>query len=230
MSELLFVTVGTTAIRNEKIGDGDLTDIARQYLSKPKREKAAFARIHNLERKLVWAHANFWKEMEEGSPTSDDFDRTSAELTSTRALLRQFPSLTTVVFLGSNTEEGELATNINHAVLEQTWNRGHVLKKIIPGLEKSFTRVTPALKQILEHYQAHEAHRVSFNVTGGFKGVIPSVTYLATLHPGWAIYYQYQDQNTVAEVFFSERPGAPLAMKEEEVKPGPVCDPKSVRG
>src|ERR1039457_829852 len=79
MSELLFVTVGTTAIGNPRIGDAHLRDIAQQYMKAP---DETFAMLHELERKLVAAHSELWKDLKNLDLPPDDFDRTSAELTS----------------------------------------------------------------------------------------------------------------------------------------------------
>jgi CRISPR/Cas system-associated protein Csm6 len=214
MSELLFVTVGTTAIGNPRIGDAHLRDIAQQYMKAP---DETFAMLHELERKLVAAHSELWKDLKNLDLPPDDFDRTSAELTSTMLLLRQFPSVTTVVFLGSATDEGRLATGINAAVLREIWSRAAVSAQTIPGLEKAFTKVTPAVEKILNDYSAAAAARVSFNITGGFKGVVPSITFLAMQHPGWSIYYQYQGLSVVAEVMFSGAGGPIPAIRESKI-------------
>jgi len=145
-------------------------------------------------------------------------------------LLQQFPSVTAVIFLGSETEEGKLATNVNFETLRKIWPGGQVLQKIIPGLERRFTAITPALEEILRNCDAARADRVRFNVTGGFKGVIPSVTHLVSQHTGWAIYYQYERLTTVAEVFFARDAGSGTTMQEKPVSRGKVVDPGRVRG
>jgi len=202
--ELLFVTVGTTAIGNPNIGDSILTGLSSTYLKKPGREKKAYAEQQDLKSKLVAAHVAFWKGFEGRYPSVDDFDGTSAELTSTMALVQHHPSINRIVLLSSDTPEGELATEINDGVLPQIWKRGEVVEKTVPRLESGFTTITPELEKILVEYAAGSAECVHFNVTGGFKGVIPSITYLAMQHPGWRIHYQYQGSYTASEVFFSK--------------------------
>jgi hypothetical protein len=214
MSELLFVTVGTTAIGNPGIGDGNQAGLATDYLKKPSGEKDGFANRHGLKSKLVAAHAGVWEECGENGLGPDEFDRTSAELTSTIPLLRQQPAISHVIFLSSDTKEGKLATAVNMEVLKGIWTRGDVSETLIPGLETGFMQVTPALEAILKDRQADSAARVYFNVTGGFKGIIPSITYLVAKHSNWSIYYQYQGLNTAAQVFFPNRRGASPVMHE----------------
>jgi CRISPR/Cas system-associated protein Csm6 len=226
MSELLFVTVGTTAVGNPRIGDTHLNQIAQQYLKVPDER---FAELHELEEKLVSAHSDFWREMKGKELVPDDFDRTSAELTSTMRLTQQQQSITGIILLGSETTEGKLATAVNHAVLSRIWKGGQVLKDIVPGLEKRFTKVTPAIERILKDRGAPSASRVHFNITGGFKGVIPSITYLAVQHPGWSVFYQYQGLNTATEVFFSVD-GSAKAKIEEKERGDPVVSPEDVAG
>jgi len=226
MSELLFVTVGTTAIRNPKIGDTHLSQIAQHYLKAPDER---FAQLHELEQKLVAAHSDFWRNLKGREISPDDFDRTSAELTSTMRLTQQQQSITSIILLGSETTEGKLATAVNHAVLSRIWKGGQVFENIVPGLEKRFTKVTPSIEKILEGRGASSASRVHFNITGGFKGVIPSITYLAMQHQGWSVFYQYEGLNTAAEVFFSGD-GSAKARIEEKERREPVVSPEDVEG
>ena len=226
MSRVLFVTVGTSAITAEGLGVN-----VGGFLNLTEEEK--LERSGALRPKLTEAHLTFWRHLPERQPQVLHYRDTSAELVTTLGLMGSAevePDFfktegNKIVLLASNTAEGELAAHVNADVLHEmllgskcdcagvlrTCRR--VLVEVIRGMEpaKHFENL---LDGLTEKVRPYEGAKAAFNVTGGFKGVIPYITWLTfQKFKGAPMYYQHEKMSTFMRIVFSS--GANPEPKEE---------------
>jgi putative CRISPR-associated protein (TIGR02619 family) len=207
---LLFVTCGTSALTN-LVGENDSPEATAlgaaisKYLSPACRDKESYATRHFLLERVVAAHTAtlrcpHWA----NDPLFNR--RTPAELISTFSLAKDLSeeeekeSAAELVLIASDTPEGELAASVNSLLLAKEPLSDLVPKPItkkISGWDNRFVNITPKLdlivtetKQLLET-RLRKSFFVYFNITGGFKGAIPSITALAMMQ-GWHLYYQHE--------------------------------------
>jgi putative CRISPR-associated protein (TIGR02619 family) len=233
MKRVLFVTVGTTAITAQDLWrniphdvnlkrdiarfDG-ASDAAKEQISTP------------LKPRLIDAHRAFWQRMHAAAPRPEHYYSTSAELVTTLGLLgsredavadlfRRNKCDDTLVLLASNTPEGELAAWVNAEVLHNRLfgdvcacagvvrNCSRLVVEVVRGMELA-TGFGTLLNGLFEKVRTHEGAQAAFNITGGYKGVIPYITWLASgMFAGAPMYYQHEKMTAFTRIVFRQ-PGA----------------------
>jgi len=198
---LLFVTVGTSALDNPEVGQApDRRDnkTLRGDLDRYRRSAdKSLERWSKLLGDVVQAHKRYWEQAQFYILNWENRKQTSAELTSTMSLLRDatehgFRPPDKLVLLASDTEEGELAAKVNEAVFRtlHPWMTFAVSR--VKNLNVKFADFTRSIEGLVNEHQESGADRVVFNVTGGYKGAIPCITALAR-DKGWLLYCQHED-------------------------------------
>jgi putative CRISPR-associated protein (TIGR02619 family) len=213
---ILFVTVGTTALYNEKVGSaphGKVSDRALHadvvmYQDALEPEQDHVATTRNLMTRLVTAHTQFWKQKPEYVSDVKHFKETSAELTSTHTLRTHPPrKFERVVLLASDTKPGLLSAQVNRAIFEDVWKMPTRICTV-KGLDAGFTETDKAIEGLFgEEFTSlkHGDEGVVFNVTGGFKGTVVGITLLAE-KMDWEIYYQHESLSYAACIRFRSGP------------------------
>ena len=211
MNNLLFVTVGTSAIHNELLGTLDgrdnqaLRDAALRYLDDPDKPTEDMGRYGSLFGDLCHANLEFWRNdfetVRKWIQERRYFRATSAELLSTYILRRESKlEFKRVVLLASDTPDGLMAARINQSVMHSSefqekvqWSLTSVDCKTVPGLDKglgSWFEEIP--KVVAEAGRDQERYRV--NITGGYKGIALAFGYLAREEskPPYSLYYLHE--------------------------------------
>lgn len=132
---VLFITVGTTALSAERVGErmsgeadspAAVREAAQRYLDDP--ETITECEERELFGRLLRAHRAFWSELRAAQffPAKEGLRETSAEMTSTYVLthtteeIERFHSKRDrFVLLASDTKEGKLAARINSRLLHE---------------------------------------------------------------------------------------------------------------
>jgi CRISPR/Cas system-associated protein Csm6 len=188
---VIFATVGTSALYNRDIGKGWpkealLKKQIVRYQEDPEKNPEEWK---DLFKDLVTVHA----EVLQAAWDKKDHFRTSAELTSTMYLLGgkvEAANVAKIVYLASATRESEMAARVNEAVAKRRWPKLTIARDRIEGLEAHFIDVRDAIAKVVGKHVL-QGHDVVFNITGGFKGAIPSIADLAR-EKGWKLFYQHE--------------------------------------
>jgi CRISPR-associated protein (Cas_APE2256) len=179
-------------------------------------------------------------------PDPQHYQNTSAELVTTFGLIgSKEPEVQgllgnpgdAAVLLASNTAEGKLAAEVNAQVIhdmllgETCACKGDVqyceriVVKPVPGLEPAKDKFEGLLQGLLTAVQPYKGLQAAFNVTGGFKGVIPYITWLTFENfKNAPMYYQHEKMTTFARIRFSPDPNP----KPEEPRTVPSAYPEPV--
>ncbi len=218
MKRVLFVTVGTSAIFAEDLRDTTETGNLKKRvdrLRKPASSAEKDRLLGELRPDLIGSHIGTWEKLADRPPCTADYYLTSAELVSTMGLLRSRDELVKdffardrsddkLVLLASNTPEGELAADVNAEVLHARLlgqqckcdgavkNCERISVKAVRGLESmsGFGKVQEGLLETVTPFKGAQA---GFNITGGYKGLIPYVTWLTLgVFEGAPLYYQHE--------------------------------------
>jgi CRISPR/Cas system-associated protein Csm6 len=188
---VIFATVGTSALYNRDIGKGwkreaILKSKIRSYQDNKQKDPTEW---EHLFEDLVTVHA----EVFQSAWDKKDHFRTSAELTSTMYLLGnnvEAAKVAKIVYLASATRESEMAARVNEAVAKKRWPKLAIARDRIEGLEAHYIEVRDAIAKVAKSH-VPAGHNVIFNITGGFKGAIPSIADLARKE-GWTVFYQHE--------------------------------------
>jgi putative CRISPR-associated protein (TIGR02619 family) len=193
MHNLLFVTVGVSAIRDWIIDDpkkSDLRDLLKQMKRDPLSSNWSVARMD-----LIQWHRSRWAMFALDAP--ELIGHTSAELLTTAKILHQLSVLSpsidvdTIVLLASTTPEGQLAAEVNKEVMESseyrvTARKPRVVVESIPApSSQSVETLSDCILEAVSKHRESEHDRVIFNITAGFGGV-------NTLIGMQAVYYGYR--------------------------------------
>lgn len=212
MNPVLFVTVGTTALTNPGIRrDGDTTLLSEvavwmtDHKDNPEVQRQLGA---HYKPQLVEAHMRYWKSKPPG-----DIKETSAELTSTELLIEKLHRpLEAIYLLSSNTPPGELSAEINKELLRELHPGLAIETCIVDGLDAQFIDPTPPLRKIME--PRANGRPAYVNITGGFKGTVPSLAYISAQHD-WLLYYQHETLDKPVRLKFNEG-GLPVLLDEND--------------
>lgn len=203
---LLFVTVGMSSVRNEKIGavgdldNSDLVTEVRRCFTGPGTSPEEWA---GLRGRLVEAHRRYWDMPREYVTNPGNYRQTSAELISTyqmfALLAERYPgrSIDRIVLLASATPGGHFAGEVVLGAMQSEKYsipvaKEHIGMDAIPGLDKEFVDLSEAVPAMVRKYRPDPAKDlVHFNVTGGFKGTGIVIGMLAAEH-GFALFYQHE--------------------------------------
>lgn len=230
MSIVIFATVGTSAIYNEGLGlmwsdrqrnklRNEVLRYREDVLKKPESWTVLFEDV-------VRAHKAFWSMPEPYTRHEDNIHQTSAELVSTMSILLDASILRgrtaeRIVFLASDTPEGRFAAEINAEVFRSQRKDLDVMVRTVTGLDHKFIQVTEALLDIVMQCRGSGTRNVLFNITGGYKGAVPSMTALA-IDKDWELYYQHESCEFAVEWKFEVEghgPSRKIQVKEREAKP-----------
>jgi putative CRISPR-associated protein (TIGR02619 family) len=219
-SVLLFVTCGTSALKNlqrerssrEAIA---LADSISKYLSPTCRDKESYATRHALLECVVAAHTATLR-CPHWATEPLLYQSTPAELISTFSLASELKSKNKTIaeawLLASGTPEGRLAAEVNRQLFLKEPLVGLVKMSssdVIRGWDERFIDITPPLYDLVARkksalqQQLPRSAQVYFNITGGFKGAIPSITALAVRN-SWRIYYQHETLKASTYFVFDE--------------------------
>lgn len=212
---VVLVTVGTSAITNEAIGRGgaanrdnlSLRSLVQAYLNEAEPNKV-IRRNMKLFNQLVEAHQLFWEFWEKTPDARGDSQyrlHTSAELVSTSMLVRRRETWrpSRIVLLHSATNEGRMAAAINESIMSTIWQQERVERREIQGLDEHFTAVHLQLRETVQELQIGESDQVCINFTGGYKGVVPSLTMLAYSN-SWKMFCLHEKGGSPMEIVFKE--------------------------
>jgi len=168
----------------------------------------------------------------------------SAEVTSTAFLAAHpqsgfggglDPNRVRIVLLASDTAVGLFCAHVNASLLHQVlvrpackcgarfddFGRGSacpaVRVRVVPGMEaRRLDTIYPHLQDLCRT-EAKGCDRVVFNITGGYKGAVPAITWLAgdLFGPRTELFYQHESALTATRLAFVERTkGGKLEMEE----------------
>ena len=196
---VLFVTVGTSALTNERIGLVDQRDnsalvkAVRDYREDQTKRKGEIGPYQHLFMELLEAHAAAWRKSndfflrKDGLPNSRNYRATSAELLSTFLLARlatQIPPIEKLVLFASDTAEGMFAAELNRQVFQtpQYWEKVgvrdyQVYVERVDGLDDRIGSPGHVVQALIDKHCA--TGKVRINVTGGYKGFAALLGYLA---------------------------------------------------
>lgn len=204
---VIFATVGTSALYNRDIGKGWprealLKSKIGRYQDDKQKDPAEW---EHLFQDLVTVHTDVLQDAWE----KKDHFRTSAELTSTMYLLGKVEAakIAKIVYLASATRESEMAARVNEAVAKKRWPKLVIARDRIEGLEAHFIKVRDAIAKVTGTHLS-TGHDVIFNITGGFKGAIPSIADCAR-EKGWTVFYQHESLEFGVE-FTYPTPSGPI--------------------
>ena len=209
---IVFVTVGTSAIANEAIWESDSAlarcaprDI-RQFLDRLEDGEAPPPELEDL---LFQAHRKFWERNDNDRLNPKNRLLTSAEAISTySARVSGLFSLTAgedkVVLLLSNTELGKVCGRLNEKLFcdymfyPVPGKAVNVTTKTIEALsptglnERAATvyPIYPEISRIISELLDGNDAGAFFNITGSYKGLIPPITRICSKH-------QYRDRSTM---------------------------------
>lgn len=224
MKRVVFVTVGTTALTAEHLGELSNSDPlvqkeARDFCrSRKAPHPSLFARV-------VSAHREFWD-----SPKSVHLHATytSAEMTSTwlmfRVQIESFkdllhPGQDRVVLIASGTPEGEFSARVNAELMddyifaprcpckvdfEMVDSCDSVFIEVIKGMEAKrggFDGLPAALDALVNKHTQRPSD-IWFNITGGYKGAVPAIT--SKRPPRSALFYAHESMDTAEIISFAE--------------------------
>lgn len=136
----------------------------------------------------------------------------SAEINSLRLMLVgadvHLPS-TTILLVGSDTRGGKFCSEVARDAIHGVWPEVHVVLELIPGLDPTNAarfqaEALPALARfIVDQYQSNarggRSPDIVFNVTGGFKGILPFLG-LIGLCVGASIQYLFEDSDMLVRL------------------------------
>jgi len=210
----LFVTVGTSAIHNNRIGlAGPRTNEALLQAvaefdadaTKVKWEKGPYWRLFD---QLFEAHIQAWRNPPDFFLDRSDvlsqrnYRTTSAELLSTYLMARTVPHLrdtSRVVLLASDTPAGIFAAELNRVVMQSDeyrarmgWANYQVRLEVVTDLDGKVTNSFREVRSLIASC-AKEAGggQVRINVTGGFKGFVATLGILAGKE-NYNLYYMHE--------------------------------------
>lgn len=200
---VLFVTIGTSAIENPNIGkapdERDNTALradVKRYLEDPRKEGP---RWQKLRRDLASAHLRYWSGMNDSYTMSRfNFSKSCAELTSTFCLIRELDfEIDRIVLLPTDTAEGRFACDVVWEVMKSRdyaigVETDQIVVEPIPGLDIKDGTINELKSVVAKHTKSVKDRRV-VNVTGGFKGTALLFGRLAA-DVNYHFYYQHGSQ------------------------------------
>jgi len=192
--------------------------------------------------KVVEAHAGVLRLKPE--EMRDHLSNLSAEMTSTGFLAAHpqsgfggglDPARVRIVLLASDTAAGLFCAHVNASLVHQFLVRPAckcvtpfddfvngpacpaVRVRVVPGMEaRRLDTIYPHLQQLCQE-EAAARDRVMFNITGGYKGAVPVITWLAggVFGPRAELFYQHETALAATRFAFAARKaGGPLEMEE----------------
>jgi putative CRISPR-associated protein (TIGR02619 family) len=198
--KILYVTVGTSAIKNPGIGrppDGRDNATLQGDMRLYREDKGKdFGRWGKLFDDLVKAHVRYWEMPEDYTTDPRNFEQSSAELTSTYFLFREM-SFDKLVLLPTDTPDGKMASQVVLAVMKSTpygvrVAKDRIIEEPILGLERDMDKLDAGLRAaILKHDSLSRHDERYVNVTGGFKGTSLMLGRLST-ELDYEVYYQHE--------------------------------------
>ena len=231
--------LGTTRDDYSKL-QKDIADFKRRADSRAATELAAL-HADALFVDVVQAHAEV---LLLGPVDVESASLTSAEMTSTEFLAahRQSgfgggldPGRVRIVLLASDTAVGLFCAHVNASLLHQflfhpacncvtrfdDFPNGTacpaIRVRVVPGMEaRRLDTIYPRLQELCLE-EAQDCERVMFNITGGYKGAVPAITWLAGGVFGKKAELFYQHETALAATrfdFVEQRVGGPLEMRE----------------
>lgn len=194
----LFVSVGTSALREDKLKGADLQFLQHVRQIVEKRRIVSEKQMTSARNPLVRYHASHWSNEQQRFRNLID---TSAELASTFQFVKierqlEFRPVSNLVLLSSNTDEGRLAAEVNLEVFTKHAKGGllgpdtKVHLKLVQELDLNFQDIEAGFERSLAEF-TRTGERCVFNYTGGFKGAVPTITLLGQKY-GWRLYYQHE--------------------------------------
>ena len=208
--KVLFVTVGTSALSARDLGwklekrrcEG-LRKKAQGFLDNGRKDT-------NLFEEVVNAHLAHRPSRDRPGDYLKDLRRTSAEMTSTFLLLQDGDELPgpfqhgrdQIVLLSSDTEQGWFCAAVNAAVMRELFFSCSpkepcaaecVVARKVHGLkaEEDAAKTIPAIRPIIEPFRG-SGSQLFFNITGGYKGAIPAISWLCGEAPAIPMYYVHE--------------------------------------
>jgi hypothetical protein len=145
------------------------------------------------------------------------------------------PGRVRIVLLASDTAVGLFCAHVNASLLHEFLVRpackcgnrfddfvngstcASVRVRVVPGMEaRRLDTIYPPLRDLCQR-EAAGCERVMFNITGGYKGAVPAITWLAGGVFGTSAELFYQHESALAATrlaFVERRVGGPLEMEE----------------
>jgi len=224
---VLFVTVGTTALSATNLGahvegGADLREEAAAFLNGTEPAPDFFQRV-------LAAHQAFWRS---GLSVRENRFDTSAEMASSWYGLRVQageklispqgdriflfePGRDRIVLLASDTPQGKFCARVNESLMREfVFSRPctdveSTCVEVIKGLEaREHGFACQIVDSIEEIWSRHAgASETIVNITGGFKGTVPALTWRCERTENCSMFYTHDSMDRAETItFFKERP------------------------
>jgi putative CRISPR-associated protein (TIGR02619 family) len=230
--KILFITVGTSALTAQDLFDDvpaatavalkeHVLNYCKVLRDDPQGQKD-YERDEKLFGDILAVHRNHWKDWDENSnrlTTSAEMSSTSLLLADTKLLAPLEPQDRFVLLL-SDTEICDLTGRLNAQLLHdichcpcgadfkngQTGCERVILLKV-PKMDaaEGFKSLVTEIQTLIGRFQSGNA-QFAFNITGGFKGAIPCITWVA-MGRNYPLYYLHESQRAIIRVDFSPAAG-----------------------
>ena len=229
VQQVLFISVGTTAIRPElsdqQLGR-DIGTFKKQAYGRAAVELHAL-NVGAMFARVVEAHSEI---LRLGPEDVELASLVSAEMTSTWFVASQQqsgfggaldPKRIRIVLLASDTAVGLFCAHVNASLLHQFLVRPAckcgarfddftngpacpaVRVRVVPGMEaRRLETIYPHLEKVCQK-EAEGCGRIMFNITGGYKGAVPAITWLAGGRFGTRAELFYQHETALAATRFT---------------------------
>lgn len=195
----LIVTVGTSALMADQsdkrpdLNDRHLPGDARLFIADVQDGGVDSERATEIEKRLIAEHRNYW-----ASPNAllaSRLRNTSAELSSTLQLVDSHGyKPERLLLICTLTEDGLMAGRVNQTLFQE--QAGKLLPASVtvdllkePDRGDDFLTWLRRLEEMVGGAAA--AQLAIVNITGGFKGLAPTMTMLA-IRRGWWIFYRHE--------------------------------------
>ena len=224
---VLFVTVGMTALNATNLGAhvegaADLREEAAAFLGGTDPAPDFFQRV-------LEAHQAFWRS---GLPVRENRFATSAEMASSWYFLRVQasersmgperdrivlfePGRDRIVLLASDTAQGKFCARVNESLMKEylfsrpCTDSESTCMEVIKGLEAKehgfACQIVDSIEEIWSRHTA--AGETIVNITGGFKGTLPALTWRCERTENCSMFYTHDSMDRAETItFFKERP------------------------
>lgn len=198
MPNALLVTVGTSSIYNEGIGEvggrnaGSLHSEVDLYRRDPHKNPGRWSTLRD---DLVAEHIRYWQQNEAYTKNPEHFLQSAAELTSTYIWLtrpKEPVPIDRIILLATQTPDGIFAGAVVLGAMESEKysipvDKRNILVKPFLNLQ-SLKRTAPRICEIVEDNAL--GNNIYLNLTGGYKSVAILAAQNARLH-SWNLFQHY---------------------------------------
>jgi len=214
MSRLIITTVGTSIFQNyfkTKLHEKKtFNDYIRNYSIRDYQDDSIIVALK--EQIIEYCQNNFPANIRDTSAEIQSLYQMKKEKFNEKSLIN--PSQDKLVLLHSDTLDGKIAADIlydffknDNKLLFSNMDEPVLMKDIRGDNANSFLTGLGNLKTILENLIKPEYKMVYFNITGGYKGVIPAITYycIKSLKSKSILCYLYEETDKIVQFKIDEK-------------------------